>query len=97
MRILMLRVLNPCASNRIKLVIKFPFDLSGQSGPSLAPVIKRLTTLTFYWGEWGRTMSMPILHQKLRVMGLVGGPGATTLTTWRRWTRVSCHSYQNFD
>jgi hypothetical protein len=35
--------------------------------------------------------------QKLRVMDLVGGPGATTPTTWRRRTRVSCHSHWDFD
>ena len=58
MRILMLRVLGPCAGNRIKLGIKFPFDLSGQSAPSLALVIKRLTTLTFYWGEGGRVTAL---------------------------------------
>ena len=52
----MLRILGPCAGNRIKLGIKFPFDLSGQSAPSLALVIKRLTTLTFYWGEGGRKL-----------------------------------------
>jgi hypothetical protein len=45
----MLRVLNPCASNRIKLAY-----YSGQLEPGLAPVTKRLRTLTLDWGEGGR-------------------------------------------
>ena len=34
MRILMLCVLDPCAGNRIKLVIKFPVDLSANQSPA---------------------------------------------------------------
>jgi hypothetical protein len=47
----MLHVLNPYASNRIKLAY-----YSSQLEPGLAPVTKRLRTLTLDWGEGGRTI-----------------------------------------